>query len=87
MMGANILIEKLVENGACDGVDKETCIHAIASILKDGEITVAKALLGRDFNTFKRNYRAAYEEAMSKPEPETEIDTRTWDEITADVVD
>jgi len=85
MMGANILVEKLVENGACDGIDKETCIRAIASILKDGNVTVAKALLGRNFNTFRTNYHAAYEIVMSKPEPE--IDKRSWDEITADVID
>jgi len=89
MMGVNILVEKLLKNGACEGVDKDACIPAINNILKLGEdgVPVAKALLRGDFDTFKANYRAAYEAVMSEPEPETETDTRSWDEITADVVD
>lgn len=89
MMGANILVEKLVANGACDGIDREACIPAINNILKLGEggIPVAKALLRGNFDTFRTNYRAAYERVMGEPEPETEIDNRSWDEITADVVE
>jgi len=88
-MGANILVEKLVANGACDGIAEEACIPAINNILKLGEggIPVAKALLREKFGTFRTNYRVAYERVMSEPEPETEIDNRSWDEITADVVE
>ncbi len=85
MMGANILVEKLVTNGACTDIDEETCTQAIVSILKNGDVTIAKALIGGKFTTFKKNYRAAYETVMHIPEPE--IDTRSWAEITADVVD
>jgi len=89
MMGVNILVEKLVANGACDGIDRDVCIQAINNILKlgDGGIPVAKALLRGNFDTFRTNYRAAYEKVMLEPEPETEIDDRSWDDITADVVD
>lgn len=85
MMGANILIEKLVRGGACDGLDKERCVQAIAKLLKLGEkgVPVVKTLLGRDFNEFRVSYRAAYEKVVNGEESKTSA----WNEITSDVVD
>lgn len=82
-MGANILIEQMVQNGACDGIDDELCNKAVAKIVTLGGdgVAFARAILDKDFNVFAENYRSAYERVANGERTEVS----KWDKIAAEI--
>lgn len=83
MMGANILIEQMVKNGACDDTDTELCTKAVAKIVTLGGdgVSFARAIMDTDFDVFTENYRSAYEKVMNGEETKSS----KWDKIAAEI--
>jgi hypothetical protein len=76
-MGANALAAMLIDLGACDGLDGKNCAKATLMIVNMGDKgrPHAMRIMGDEFETFKKQWRKAYErleagetgEAAEKP--------------------
>jgi len=74
MITEDILLDKMIEAGACDGLDKKSCIKSIKLVFKfgDAKISLVKAIMGHDFDRFADNYRAAIDKITSDSEQITD---------------
>jgi len=61
MITEDILLDKMIDAGACAGTDRAKCIKAIKLVFKfgDAKISLVKAIMGPDFDRFADNYRVA----------------------------
>jgi len=76
MITEDILLDKMIEAGACDGLDKKNCIKSIKLVFKfgDAKISLVKAIMGQDFDRFADNYRAAIDKITSDSAQVTDSD-------------
>lgn len=59
----NMMIEDMIEDGACDGLDRNRCIMAMKVVMGPGadQKRTVKKIMGDDNDRFTRQYRRAYE--------------------------
>ena len=89
-MGANTLAEALIDLGACDGLDKAKCAQATLKMISLGEKgrPFAARIMGEDFETFRRQWRRAFEKfEQIEPEEKTAKKkiTNLWEDVGAEV--
>ncbi|NIA12031.1 MAG: hypothetical protein GWP10_20495 [Nitrospiraceae bacterium] len=89
-LGANTLAELLIGCGACDGLDPKNCAKATLKMVALGEKgrAFAARLMGDDFETFKRQWRAAYEKLERLESVETPAEKTTndlWEDLDTEV--
>lgn len=80
-IGASALAEALIDLGACDGLDAKNCAQATMKMVSLGEKgrPFAARIMGDEFETFKRQWRTAFERWM-KGESEEEA-AGLWEDV------
>ena len=88
-IGANALSEALIELGACDGLDKKKCTKATLMMVNMGDKgrPHAMRIMGDEFETFKKQWRRAYErlEAGETIEKQVKKVTGLWEDLDDEV--
>jgi len=61
-MGTNVIIEDLIELGACEGVDRKNCVKALTKVLnmKSGSRGFAERIMGSEFDVWREQTRRAF---------------------------
>lgn len=85
-MGASALAEALIDLGACEGLDPKNCAQATMKMVNMGEKgkPFAAMIMGGEFETFKRQWRTAFERLTAE---ESEIEavgedtTGLWEDL------
>lgn len=89
-MGANTLAEILIDLGACDGLDGKNCAKATLMIVNMGEKgrPHAMRIMGDEFETFKKQWRRAYERLEAGETVEKQVKkptSRLWEDLDDEV--
>ena len=89
-MGASALAEILIDLGACEGLDPKNCAQATMKMVSLGEQgkPFAARIMGAEFETFKRQWRTAYEKWMNEGSEVADTgkeNSRHWGESDTDV--
>lgn len=85
-MGANALAEALIDRGACEGLDPKNCAQATMKMVNMGEKgkPFAARIMGDEFETFKRQWRTAFERLVAEEreiEAVGEDTTGLWEDL------
>ena len=69
MITEDILLDKMIDAGACNGLDKKNCIKSLKLVFKfgDAKLSLVKAIMKGDFDRFSDNYRAAIDKIKLDP--------------------
>ena len=89
-MGASALAEILIDLGACDGLNKKNCAQATMKMVSLGEKgrPFAVRIMGSEFETFKRQWRTAFERWTSGEYKAEDSGTETaglWEDVHTEV--
>jgi hypothetical protein len=85
-MGASALAEALIDLGACEGLDPKNCAQATMKMVNMGEKgkPFAARIMGDEFETFKRQWRTAFERLVAEEreiEAVGEDTTGLWEDL------
>lgn len=71
MITENMMIEKMIDAGACDGMDRTACIKAIKLIFRSGDakMSLVRTIMGADFDRFAEKYREAIDKITAEAPP------------------
>jgi len=89
-IGANALAEILIDLGACDGLNSKNCAQATLKMIAMGEKgkPLAARLMGGEFETFKRQWRTAFERWIreeSEGEAAEEKTPELWGDLSVEI--